>query len=261
MKKIIKILPFILLIVYMIIAFGFVSAERENVICSEVNIIIQDSVSRTFYRTDDIKNELLNLRMKLVGYPLYSLNTRKMEEVIKNKPYIRDVKVFTTISGSLEVVITQREPVVRVFTNESRSYYLDEKGNVMPESKNFTPFILVANGYFPGGNEVLNSGNIFSLKDRKKYKVWFELLELVTKINEDYLWKNQFVQIYLNRNGQFELIPRVGAHVIVFGDISESDEKFNKLKTLYFKAFSTEGWNNYEKIDLRYKNQVVCTKR
>ncbi len=36
--------------------------------------------------------------------------------------------------------------------------------------------------------------------------------------------------------------------------------KFRKLKILYNEGLKYEGWNNYEKINLKYKNQVICTK-
>ncbi|MFW6222798.1 MAG: cell division protein FtsQ, partial [Bacteroidota bacterium] len=59
----------------------------------------------------------------------------------------------------------------------------------------------------------------------------------------------------------FEIIPRVGAHFIHFGSIDQYEWKFKKLKYLYKKGFSKEGWNKYEQINLKYKNQIICTKR
>ena len=184
-----------------------------------------------------------------------------MAEYFESKPYLSNVDIYTTIRGILTVRIRQREPVLRIFTGESRSYYLDNEGYIMPESKNFTPFLLVANGYFPVGNEINTAGNLENIENKQKYRAWFDALELVKKINQDDFLRSQFVQIYLNRQGKFELIPRVGGHLIILGDVSDLDEKFHKLKTLYLKGLPVEGWNNYEKIDLRYKNQVVCTKR
>lgn len=261
MKKLIKILPVTLLIIYLILAFGFVSDQRKNVICSEIKIIIRDSLSRSFYNPEDIRNVFLEKGLKLEGYPLYSLNTRKLEELFIDKPYIRKVEIYATASGILEVGIEQREPVIRIYTNESRSFYLDEEGNIMPESPNYTPFVMIANGHFPGGSNIQNASNIFNLKEIKRFKPWLDVLELINELNKNTFWKNQFVQIYLNRKGKFELIPRVGSHIIILGDVSELDEKLQKLKSLYLEGFLSEGWNNYERIDLRYKNQVVCTKR
>ena len=261
MKVLLKILPLLLITAYLIAAFGFTADKRKSIICNEINVIIRDSLSSMFYTPVDIREMLQHSKMGIQGYPVSEINTRKMEKLFYDKPYIKKVDIFTTIRGILTISIKQREPVIRIFTSESRSWYLDKEGYIMPESRNFTPFVMVANGYFPGGGEITAAGNLLNIKDKQRYKSWFDALELANKINQDDFWRSQFVQIYLTRQGRFELIPRVGGHLIVLGDISELDEKFHKLKTLYLKGLPLEGWNSYEKIDLRYKNQVVCTKR
>jgi cell division protein FtsQ len=65
----------------------------------------------------------------------------------------------------------------------------------------------------------------------------------------------------VNGKGEFELIPRVGAHIIEFGKAEDIEEKFEKLWILYNEGFYNTGWNQYDKISLKYKNQAVCTKR
>jgi cell division protein FtsQ len=83
----------------------------------------------------------------------------------------------------------------------------------------------------------------------------------VKYISEDKFLSSQIVQIYYNGSGDFELIPRVGAHQIIFGDIKDYQLKFMKLKVLYEEGLKYEGWNKYVMINLKYKNQVICTKR
>ncbi len=261
MKAVLKILPVLLITVYLVIAFGFTAGERRSVICNDINVVIKDSLNIGFYTKNDIKEVIANSGFGLQGYPVTAINTRDMEKLFYDMPYIRKVNIYVTMQGSLTVKAIQREPVVRIFTGESRSYYLDAEGYIMPESRRFTPFVLVANGYFPGGNEISNAGHIDNIQNKKKYKAWFDVLELVKYINKDDFWRSQVVQIYFNRQGKFELIPRVGAHMIILGDVTDMEEKLNKLRSLYLKGFPVEGWNTYEKIDLRYKNQVVCTKR
>jgi len=261
MKTVLKILPALVIMVYMVIAFGFTAGERNRVICNEIQVTIEDSVHMRFYSKDDIKQVITNSGTKLLGYPVTSINTRDMEKIFKDMPFISKANIYVTMQGLLRVNVQQREPVIRVFTGDSRSYYLDVEGYIMPESRRYTPFVIVANGYFPGGEEIVKAGNIANIHDKKRYKAWFDILELVKFINNDDFWRSQIVQIYLNRYGRFEIIPRVGSHQIILGDISSLEGKFSKLRTLYFKGFPVEGWNTYDKIDLRYKNQVVCTKR
>jgi cell division protein FtsQ len=88
----------------------------------------------------------------------------------------------------------------------------------------------------------------------------YDVYKLASFITGDSFWKSQIEQIYVNRNYDFELIPRVGSHVIELGKVEDLEEKFENLKILYLRGFNRIGWNKYEKISLKYKNQVVCTK-
>ena len=64
-----------------------------------------------------------------------------------------------------------------------------------------------------------------------------------------------------NRNQEFEIIPRVGAHQILLGNAENLELKFRNLKILYEEGLAYEGWNKYEIINLKYNNQVICSKR
>ena len=65
----------------------------------------------------------------------------------------------------------------------------------------------------------------------------------------------------MNEDEEMELVPRVGNHTILFGDEKEMDEKFSKLFLFYKEGLSKQGWNKYNVINLKYKDQVVCTKK
>ena len=88
-----------------------------------------------------------------------------------------------------------------------------------------------------------------------------DILKMATYINENPFWRSQIVQLYVRRNGELELIPRVGSQIIYFGSADRMENKFFKLKTLYQEGFAHTGWNQYEIINLKYTNQVICTKR
>ncbi|MEP7169164.1 MAG: cell division protein FtsQ, partial [Bacteroidota bacterium] len=79
-------------------------------------------------------------------------------------------------------------------------------------------------------------------------------------IANDAFWNAQVEQIYVTEQSEIELIPRVGNHRIILGDASQLDEKFNKLMIFYKQGLNNTGWNNYNTINLKFTNQVVCTK-
>ena len=71
----------------------------------------------------------------------------------------------------------------------------------------------------------------------------------------------QIEQIYVNENTDIELVPKTGEHEIVLGDVNDLKDKFNKLMIFYLKGLNNLGWDVYKKINLKYKNQVVCSKK
>lgn len=261
MRTFLTIIFWLFITAYLVIALGFTSESKKSVLCSEVSVTIDDSLRSRFYSRQDIEAIIKRGGINIIGYPVTEINTRKLEELFQGKPYISRVDIYTTVNGLLSVKVIQRDPLIRIITTDGRSCYLDKEGFVMPENRKFAQFVAVANGHFKNYNQVVKAAKLDNIEDKEKYKEWFDVLQLAKTLDKDDFWRSQIVQIYLNSKGNFELFSRVGAHQIILGDVSIMQEKLGNLMILYKKGLLYEGWNNYEKIDLSYKNQVVCTKR
>ena len=68
-------------------------------------------------------------------------------------------------------------------------------------------------------------------------------------------------QIFVHPDNEVELIPRVGNHRIMLGTFEGFEEKLDKLQLFYEQAIPKVGWEKYSIINLKYKNQIVCTKK
>ena len=68
-------------------------------------------------------------------------------------------------------------------------------------------------------------------------------------------------QIYVHPDKEVELIPRVGNHRILLGTFDHFEEKLANLRLFYEQAIPKMGWEKYSIINLKYRNQIVCTKR
>ena len=88
-----------------------------------------------------------------------------------------------------------------------------------------------------------------------------QLFHLAKKILADELFHPMVEQIYVNKKGEYLLIPKLGNQKILFGKYENVDIKLENLKVFYQKAIANEGWRKYKQIDLRYKGQVVAQKR
>lgn len=261
MKKVLIIVFDLLLVFIVILALGFSKGREKETLCTELKINMIDTLNAGFLKKADIEKIILTREEKILGYPLAGINIRELESRLREQAYIKNAQIYSSIDGTLNVDIIQRQPVVRIITGANHSYYLDKEGFIFPSRTGFTPHVLIANGYFTEGNELKGLQKLDQIHDLQKYDEWFGALKLALYIKESEFWRNQLVQLYYNGRGDFELIPRVGAHQIIFGDASDMEIKFHKLLTLYEEGLNYEGWNNYEKINLKYNNQVICTKR
>ena len=250
MARVLKILSWILIATWFVVIMGFVSSEADQVLCNQIEVILCDTVQNGFVTSGDIRSLLEATGLHLQGYSMTEINTRTLEQKLEVNPYIGNAEVSKDITGKLEVKVEQRRPLIRIMPQGKRGFYLDTEGVILPLSERFTPLILLATGYIPEAPSTGKSG-----------KVLKELLMFSTFLTDHEFWRDQVVQIYVNRKGEYELIPRVGAHHIILGSMDQWQKKLSNLELLYRQGLSRFGWNTYGTINLKYTNQVICTKR
>jgi len=259
-----NLISWLVLIMYLAVAFFLISAKRSSVLCTEVQIVVVDTTDNFFINQADILSALYDNVGVLKGMNIENINSAQIETFIDKLPSVKKSEVYATLNGVLTIEIEQRNPIIRIFSADGKSYYIDEQGTVMPLSETFTPRVLVANGFI---KEKIPYATIRSVRADVETLAAGETsllqnLYIMAKfINENDFWKAQIEQIYVTENNEFELVPKVGTHIIEFGGIDDYLEKFRKLKILYLEGFNNVGWNNYATVNLKYKGQVVCKKR
>jgi cell division protein FtsQ len=263
MKKIKEILFPTLLVIYLVMITGFISSKEKVQKITALEIRIIDSTDNQFIKSAEVRNMLEQKEFNPFGKPAVTVNLRDIERALKSRQIISRAEAFITEPGVVHVEIRQKTPSIRIFNRQGQGYYLDNSGNIIPLSANFGPHVIVASGYITEPFRIGQTQNIFDVAhdslSRSKMTI-YEVYRLADFISGDDFWKAQIEQIYVNSNHDFELIPRVGPHVIELGRADDLEEKFGNLKLLYLEGLNNLGWNQYDKISLKYKNQVVCTK-
>lgn len=232
---------YLVLFVYLIVVYYLIGSEKTNLVCKGVKIEFENKSGKNFVSKKDITKLIFN-NFNLVGEKIDTVDKNKLEKLINNNSCVKNVEVFSSITGNICVSISQKKPIIRVL-NGGRDYYVDSDGELMSWSPNYTARTLVASGFI------------------SKKMAKGELLKLANFINESEFWKSQISQIYVRKNKEYILIPKVGAHKIELGEIINFQHKFDKLYALYKEGFTKSGWNKYKTINLKYENQIVCTKR
>ena len=239
---------FALLVTLVIISMAFSSGRLAKVNCDELVVMIDDDSPR-FIDEDEIARLVKKADNKLFEKKLNEINTEQLEHELKKETTIREIEIYRRITGEdmdfkgkLIVEVSQRDPIVRV-RNEKEDFYLDREGVRISARQSFTSKVLLASGY----------------PDEKYARE--QLLPLVIFIQEDEFWNAQIEQLQVNKNGELILSTLVGDQLIEFGKPTDYQLKLRNLKALYDQAFAKTGWNYYSKINLKYTNQVVCTKK
>ena len=239
--KIVKLSMWFLAVAGLLTVLGFVDSKQDGKNCESIIIDIEAGDGLFFVEPNDVLGLIKKEGLEITGKPLYALDFESLEELILTNNYVKEAQVYATVCGKLKIRIEQRKPVLRVLSSQNGDYYYDEDGEIMPVSNSYTANVILANGHvglIPPAN----------------------LKMLATFVNKNKFWKSQILQIYVDWTGSIQLIPRVGSHKIILGDCSDLEIKFNKLFAFYKDGLNKIGWNTYKTINLKYKNQVVCTK-
>ena len=217
----------------------------------ELKITVDNASTGLYFMTERDVRDLLNSKAIIVEGTLASqIDVARIEELFRNDPYVKNAEAYLSIDGVLNIDVSQRIPLLRVFTMGGKSFYLDADGNKMPVSDQFTARVITASGFL--GEEVSPGEAHPNLTD--------SLLLLAKAIMENDFMSAQTEQIFVNEEKEFEICPKVGRHIIRMGSATDLEEKFSKLILFYRKAMVSSRWEEYRILDLRFRDQVVCSR-
>lgn len=178
-----------------------------------------------------VKNENPNLKVGGINIP-------ELEQKLNKLPAVDSANVYLNLNGSLNLDIKQRIPVFRMINGDS-DFYVDAKGTEFPLSKNYShPCMLV-------------TGSV-------KKEEYVKLAALITKINEDDFSKKFFIGISKNKN-DYSLLTSDGYYRVEIGDLENIDLKVKGFKAFVERFLVKTNPEKYNKISLKYDNQIVTT--
>lgn len=238
-----RVICYLIMLLYFPICMSFVSDEKAQLRCNNIDAEVNNNSGSTILITNEGLADMVERNFPDIKEMKFNeMNLHEMESIIEQSEVVKRCDMYTTPGGTLHVEISQREPIMRVFSASS-SYYMDEEAFRIKARTDMHAHTIVVNG---------NVGGLLEAED---------LITLCKYINDDNFWKAQLEQIYVTDKLEYILIPRIGDHIIEFGGIDNLDDKFNRLKALYTQGWDPQEWNLYKKVNLKYKGQIVCTKR
>jgi cell division protein FtsQ len=261
-RKIAHIALSLLLILGTFILLGFAVESNSRTPVQKLDVRVDHQNGNHFLEAEMIRGMVKKHFLKEENTVVSRGKLRDIEKLITNIPHVDRAHVYRTIDGSLHIKTTQREPLIRVVNTHNESYYIDTRGRLMPLSNNYTARVRVATGHI----QALYSPAIDLAASRTEKEIdpnekrLRELYRLATYISQHEFWNAFIDHIYVTPNGEFELTPKNGAHIVEFGNTEQMEEKFRKLQIFYQSGLTRVGWHHYRRVNVKYSNQVVCSK-
>jgi cell division protein FtsQ len=247
-RKILQVFLTIVVTTGCIVAMVSASKIEDSKTVKSVAVHIRNDKKYHFIEEKEILDLAINNRnVDIEHMPISRLDIRSMEHVISSDPWVANAQVFVDNNNVLEMYITQRIPVARLFQQNGQSYYLDTTLSIMPLSNSYIYYTTVITNV----PEMKNDSSSWALRK--------DLISVVRTIQTDSFWSAQISQVIVDSNYQFELIPVLGNQRILLGDATGLREKLNNLFVFYKKVLNRIGWDKYETLDVRFKDQVVAS--
>ena len=190
--------------------------------------------------------------------PVNEISIAGIEEKIKTLKELRVAEVYFSADNMMHIYADQREPVMRVIATYGGDFFIDTEGVIMRRHNIYTPRLHVFEIDMVFSPNTMTGTSIF---ENEKTENLARAFELVKYINNDTFWSAMIDHLYMARDGEVEMVPRVGNHVIHLGKVENYQEKFDKLFVFYREAMPKAGWDRYKTVNIEYKGQVVCQRR
>ncbi|OBX22483.1 MULTISPECIES: cell division protein FtsQ/DivIB [Bizionia] len=227
---------FLLVLVVGLFAFSSKKNDKRLVSSPEINFNGEDNL---FITHETVSKLLIVNQGGAKNVPKETIDLNLLESALNSNPMIKSAQVFVDINGRLVADVEQKKPIARV--EHSVSFYIDDDGNYMPLSTNYTARVPLVTGDV-SKNDLQN------------------VYEMAMKVKDDAFLRKHVTSIHQHKDKSISLRLRQCSFEVYVGGLEKLDKKINNLKVFYKKAFKEKILNNYSKVNLQFDSQVVCTK-
>lgn len=240
----------VILIATLFISIAFIGKRYEEREIVDVNITIQNLDNNFFLDESDISEILMSEGNEVLnGTELGDINLRNLESRLIKSPFISRSEIFVNHLGHLNVEVWLKKPIVRVIPELGSHYYICSEKSIVPISDRYTSRVMILSGK---GLNAING------EDSLQSGFGAQLYDFVNVLLEDEFWSSQIAEIEVEEDRELILYPQITKQYIEFGTLEKRDEKLKKLRLFYDEVLPFKGWNHYERVCLKYENQIVC---
>ncbi|MGL3001024.1 cell division protein FtsQ/DivIB [Flavobacterium sp. RSSB_23] len=229
----------LLMLALVIFLYSFTGKRNLNRKITKAEVVFVGE-NQLFVKQQAVNKLLIENRQDPKTIAIDALDLNKLEKTIDSHPLIDKSEVSVSVDGVLKAVVKQKTPIARI-NGKGASFYIDYKGNKMPLSNNYTARVLLVSG---------------EINDKNKE----DLAKLFRVIYDDVFLKKNIIGMQVMPNGSVLMLNRNYNFKIDFGQLINVEQKFKNYKAFFQKVVLDSSIAEYKKIDLRFAEQVVCTK-
>ncbi len=253
--KILLIIPVLYLIAMPVYLAQSIGARR----CGNISIDIKDSADYHFVTRRQLRTLVYGNSQDILGKRLKDIDAGAIERRLGSLRELKTAEVYKTVDGSLHVYVDQRNPVIRVLPDAGGDFFLDEDGILVRKRNMYNPRLHVVMGNITITRAMLDGQSV--LDTAMKNTILKDIYYLIDYINNDKFWSAMIDQLYVDKNNEIDLIPRIGNLYIHLGSADDFRDKLKNLGAFYDRVLPEVGWDKYSEINLEFRDQIVCKKR
>ena len=254
-KKILSILVWVITAGGIVTLFIFSRSNYLSTPLKSISINIEGANGHEFVDIDTLLSEIGNICHISSRNAIGNIDMLQIERHLNNNPWIEKSTAFIGLDSVLHINAKEYEPALRVFNKSGKSMFVTEQGDVFPTSKTYTPRVLIASGNFDFPTDAKMADSIYQNSGIA------DALYIRQAIQKDEFLQSCIGQIYRNNASDFEITVNEVDAKVVLGDTCQVDSKLLKMKTFLKHKLGSEELDSYSKVNLKFKNQIVCTKK
>ncbi|HEY0272370.1 MAG TPA: hypothetical protein VGC22_04245 [Chitinophaga sp.] len=226
--------------------------DKRSARCKSVEVQITGTANNAFLNEKDVRNLVVgNKTTDPVGRLISEINLAALEKAVSTNPWIKTADLYIDNSDVVNIRVTLREPVARVFTTSGSTFYFDKDQDHIPVSARYTARVPVFTNFPTAAAKLTHADSVLAA----------QVVEVGSYLLADEFWMAQIAQVNITPDYQLEMTPTMGDHVIAFGEGTNVAAKFDKLLAFYKQGLNKVGWGNYSVINVAFDNEVVCTRK
>lgn len=242
-KKILKWAICVLLLGYVAVALAIGPSIRDSQACTGIDLRIEGHTLPDSILRQGVTMQIAKYDPKIVGRRLQDIDLQKMEDYLGRFSNFEEVECSFDPERRLRIEVSPIRPEARVFEPSGKSYYINREGKrIKADAEFFVDAPVLLMGSHPGVPPE------YALPVIRRVMADKDLSALVTAFK-------------LDGRTDILLVPSIHGHVVNFGDTTGFERKKAALMTAYRKILPAKGWETYDTISVKFRDQVVASRR